>query len=291
MDYTMTELLGVSASARKWGNCEASVKSVLVAAREAGARTDFIRLTDFSIGACRGCFKCLGPGKRCPVDDDLYRVLGEFSQAGGVVMATPVYFLSPPAALTGLLDRLLTMGSREGRGIGGRPAVTMTVMGNRAWRGVAEPLVNMTVSLLGFDVLESMSLVAEGPGEILSQQDTARRFTELGRRLALGETIESRVRGEVCPVCWSDFFRIESGKVTCPVCGAAGDLDAYLKSGGSAVAADGARWGLAWLDRHIQAWVAPSVVRYKTKLRSVFENLRLLKDRYSTQDERGDADV
>lgn len=287
----MTKLLGVSASARKWGNCEASVKSVLVAAREAGAGTDFIRLTDFNLEPCRGCFRCLGPGKRCPVDDDLYRVLGEFSQADGVVMATPVYFLSPPAALTGLLDRLLTMGSLEGRGVGRRPAVTMTIMGNRTWRGVAEPLVNITVSLLGFEVLESMSLVAEGPGEVLEQDDTVRRFDQLGRTLAVGETIESQTRGEVCPVCWSDFFRIESGKVVCPVCGAAGDLDAYLRTGGSGIAADGARWGLTWLDRHIQAWVAPSVARYKTKLKSVFENLRLLKVRYSTQDERGDADV
>lgn len=287
----MTRLLGMSVSARKWGNCEASVKSVLVAAREAGAGTDFIRLTDFNLEACRGCFRCLGQGKRCPVDDDLYRVLGQFSQADAAVLAAPVYFLSPPAALTGLLDRLLTMGSLEGRGMGRRPAVTMTVTGNRAWRGVAEPFVNMTASLLGFEVLESMSLVAEGPGEVLSQGDTARRFGEIGRTLAMGGTIEPQVRGEVCPVCWSDFFRIESGKVVCPVCGAVGDLDAYLKTGGSAVTADGARWGLTWLDRHIQAWVAPSVARYRTKLKSVFENLRLLKARYSTQDERGDADV
>ena len=35
----MRKILGISASTRLWGNCETSVKQVLAAAMEAGART------------------------------------------------------------------------------------------------------------------------------------------------------------------------------------------------------------------------------------------------------------
>jgi multimeric flavodoxin WrbA len=220
----MVKLLGVSASTRVWGNCEAAAKSILVAGRDAGAEIDFIRLTDFNLEPCRGCFRCLARGKHCPTEDDLYRLLGEFQQADAVILAAPVYFLSPPAALVGLMDRLLTMGSLKGRRKTGRPAVTVTIMGNHKWRGVAEPLVNMTVSLLGFDIAESMSLVSEGPGEILSREGVVGRFGEIGRSLALGEPLRAEAREGICPVCRADFFRIEAGRVICPVCGAAGGL-------------------------------------------------------------------
>lgn len=287
----MVKLLGVSASTRVWGNCEAAAKSVLVAAREAGAKIDFIRLTDFNIEPCRGCFRCLARGKRCPSDDDLYRLLAEFQQADAIILGAPVYFLSPPAALVGLMDRLLTMGSLRERREAGRPAVTVTIMGNHKWRGVAEPLINMTVSLLGFDIAESMSLVSEGPGEILSLDGVVERFGEIGRALALGEPLQTQGREGTCPVCRADFFRIETGRVICPVCGAAGELGAFAEQGSSAISGDEARWGILWLDKHIEDWVAPSVERYRGKLKSVFKNLRYLKDRYSAAKERGEVDV
>jgi multimeric flavodoxin WrbA len=267
------------------------VKSILVAAADADAATDFIRLTDFRLEACKGCFKCLTGARRCPTGDDLYQLIGRFQQADAAVVAVPVYFLAPTAVLLSLLDRLLTMGALKDRRNDKRRAVTLTIMGNRKWRGVAEPVINMTVSLLGFEIADSMSLVAEGPGEVLSLNAAESRFAEIGRALALGEEIEASQRRGACPVCWSDYFRIEGDKVVCPVCGSTGNLDAYSKEGTRALTGSEARWGVQWLDAHIEAWVAPSVKRYRTKLKPVLANLGRLRRKYVSQQERGEADV
>jgi uncharacterized Zn finger protein (UPF0148 family) len=59
-------------------------------------------------------------------------------------------------------------------------------MGNAGWRGVAEPFVNLAASLLGFDVIESLAAVAEGPGELLQDARIMERLEASG--LALGST-------------------------------------------------------------------------------------------------------
>ncbi len=287
----MKKLLGVSASTRIWGNCESATKAVLASACEAGAASDFIRLTDFSIESCRGCFTCVAGDARCPIDDDLYTFFSHIHDVDAVVMASPVYFMSPPAQVMALLDRLLTMG-RPGRvDVKGKPAVTLTIMGNRKWQGVTEPLVNMTASLLGLEIVESMNLVAEGPGEIMTSDAVTGQLAKIGKALALGEPVAVSERREVCPVCRSDFFKIEAPHLVCPICGSAGDLEKYLKDGEFICVGGEVRWGLSWLDRHIASWVAPSVDRYKTKRKTILKNLRSLKERYTAREERAGNDM
>jgi multimeric flavodoxin WrbA len=277
----LKRLLGISASRRPWGNCEASIKTILAAAADLGAGTEFLRLTDFRIEACRGCFKCLVKGGTCPVEDDLYALLEAVGSADAVAVAAPVYFLMPPAVLVAVLDRLLTMGGRERSGPETRPGVTIAIMGNHEWRGVARPAINMTVSLLGFDIVESMSLVAEGPGEVLMEGRTAERLENAGRLLARGEKrVESAVAA-ACPVCASDFFRVEPPDIVCPVCGSIGDLAVYASERRFERRAGEVRWGLSWLDRHIASWMEPSLERYRDRRRQVLRRLKTLKARYS----------
>jgi putative NADPH-quinone reductase len=287
----LAKLLGISASKRAWGNCDASVKATLAAAMRAGAETDFIRLTDLALEICTGCFKCLRGDRRCPIGDDLYGFLERLEAADALVLGAPVYFLSPPAILVALLDRLLVMGEAGRQVDRNRPAVTLTLMGNARWRGVAEPLVNMTVSLLGFRIVDSVRLVAEGPGEITTRPQVMCRLDEIGSSLAVGDVIASSRKGEVCPVCGSDFFRIEPPELVCPICGSIGDLERFIEGGGFVSTGGEPRWGLSWLDRHIEAWVSPSVERYKDRRRAILKELRQLKQRYTAHVERGKADV
>jgi multimeric flavodoxin WrbA len=287
----MRKILGISASTRLWGNCETSVKQVLAAAMEAGARTTFVRLPDRDIGPCKGCFRCLKEGGRCPADDDLYELLDEVKASDDIVLASPVYFLSAAASLVALMDRLLTVNAYMTPG--GEPgrAVTLTLMGNGKWRGVAEPFVNLTASLLGFEIMESLSLVAEGPGEVIVRQEVAERLTRLGRALAKGEPPEALGRCGVCPVCRSDFFRIEPPAVVCPVCGLKGDLGTYTAEGVFAASGDPPRWGRRWLAAHIDSWIRPSLERYVGNRKEILSRVRHLKAKYCEIDERGKQDV
>lgn len=287
----MRKILGISASTRAWGNCETSVKQVLAAAMDAGARTAFLRLPDLKIGPCRGCFRCLKEGARCPVDDDLYKFLDEVGAFDDIVLASPVYFLSAAAALVGLMDRLLTVNAYMTPSDAPGRAVTVTLMGNSKWRGVAEPFVNLTASLLGFEIMESLSLVAEGPGEVIFRQNTAERLTRLGRALAKGEPPEALKRRGVCPVCRSDFFRIEPPAIVCPICGLKGDLDTYTAEGAFAASGEPQRWGRRWLAAHIDSWIRPSLERYVENRKEILSKVRHLKAKHREQEERGKQDV
>lgn len=287
----MAKILGISASKRSWGNCETSVKVVLASAGDTGADTDFVRLTDLSIEACTGCFRCVQGDRRCPIEDDLYALVGYLEGADGLVLAAPVYFLSPPAVLVGLLDRLLTMGEVCGGEPREKPAVTMTLMGNRQWRGITEPLVNMTASLLGFEVVRSMGLVAEGPGEIVTKDDVIRRLEAIGQDLAGGALAAEEVTSDLCPVCRSDFFRIEPPSIVCPVCGAVGDLEHYIERQEFIGRRGECRWGVSWLNRHIEAWVRPSITRYRDRRKAIIRGLGRLRPHRGVQSERGNADV
>lgn len=285
-------LLGISASKRAWGNCDTAVKSVLLAAMKAGSPTAFLRLADTPLEPCRGCFKCLVPGSDCPVEDGLYELLGRIRSADGLVLAAPVYFMAPPAKLFMLLDRLLTVPGFMPEEDRPRRAATVTIMGNREWRGVTEPYVNLVVSLLGFDIEASMSLVAEGPGQLLENKAAVARLESIGRAFAEGRRLEGREeRPGVCPVCRSDFFLIDSRSVVCPVCGLKGDLAAYSERRRFEPLAGEPRWGTGWLRAHIDAWMRPSVERFRAGRREILSRLSEFRTRYASEEERGSADV
>lgn len=287
----MRKILGISGSTRVWGNCESAVKQVLTAAMGEDAVTGFVRLPDLDIRPCKGCFRCVKEDGRCPLPDGLYGLLDEIEAYDDLVLAAPVYFLSPAGALVGLMDRLLAVNAymtpREAPG----RAVTMTLMGNQRWRGVAEPLLNLTASLLGFEIMESLSLVAEGPGEVISSVETAERLSRLGWALAKGEPPSASGRKGICPVCRSDFFRIEPPTVVCPICGLKGDLGTYAKDRVFRPSGDPAMWGRRWLAAHIDSWVRPSLERYLGHRQDILGRLRNLRTRYREQEERGKQDV
>lgn len=287
----MRSILGISASCRVWGNCEIAVKAALIAARGAGAKIRFIRLPDLAIGQCRGCFACLGPEGRCALDDDLTGLIEAADAAEGLVLASPVYFGLPPAAMVSLLDRLLVMTPREGSAVPEKRAVAVTIMGNRKWRGIAEPVVAMTAGLLGFDLSDSLDFVAEGPGEVLSLPGAGARL-ELAGKLLAGEAAAGAAccaeGGDAddslaarCPTCRADFFRIGEGVLECPVCGTRADLGVYLRDGRFQGVACEPRWGRSWLKRHVASWIAPSIQRYKAKRKEMLRDIADLKRRYS----------
>jgi uncharacterized Zn finger protein (UPF0148 family) len=256
---------------------------------EEGARADFVRLTDLTIAPCHGCFRCLSKAGACALEDDVAGLLDKASAADALVLTSPVYFGLPPAVLVGLLDRLLVAAAGDELADRARPAVTVTIMGNSKWRGVAEPFVNLAASLLGFEVTESFGAVAEGPGEVLGDAGVMKRLAICGHELGQPR---GRPRDEAplaegldrCPVCRSDFFRAEAGILVCPVCGAAAELAAHAGDGRFVRAGDEARWGRAWLRRHVAEWIRPSIERYKPKRKQVLRDIAELKRLYSLRE-------
>jgi multimeric flavodoxin WrbA len=282
--HLLPEILGIAASYRRWGNSECSLRLVLNAAREAGADTEFRRLTDFNLLHCRGCLKCVYGEEGCPLEDDLYSLLELCEAADSLVLSAPVYFLSISSTLTTLMDRLLTTDALpDDRSE--RPAVTINILGNRKWRGVGRGLLNLTASMLGFKVVESLDVVAEGPGDVLMNKVNCSRLAELGAALGTGEELSGRAAPGLCPGCRSDFFRIEPPFIICPVCGYRGDLAEYAAHGAFRDAGSEPRLGRKWLKWHIDDWLRPSAARYMKRRREVLRKMRQLK-KESASDER-----
>ena len=88
----MKKILGIIGSPRKLGNCEIMVKEI---SRQITTphQLSLIRLIDFEILPCKGCYACLFKEKKCVQDDDLNTILDSIVKADALIVSTPTYFL------------------------------------------------------------------------------------------------------------------------------------------------------------------------------------------------------
>lgn len=70
----MKKILGIIGSPRKLGNCEIMVKEI---SRQISIphELNLLRLQDFNILPCRGCYTCLLKNGQCVLDDHLNLLL------------------------------------------------------------------------------------------------------------------------------------------------------------------------------------------------------------------------
>ena len=89
-------------------NSHRIVDPLLEGARQAGAQTEEIFLTEYNINHCCGCFSCWTktPGK-CVINDDMSNLIDLFFESDYVGMATPVYGLFMTSILKKFNERLL----------------------------------------------------------------------------------------------------------------------------------------------------------------------------------------
>ena len=123
----MKQVLGIIASPRKLGNSEIMVKEIS-RALPCDHRLRLLRLSDFDLRPCRGCYLCLADAGRCPLEDDLYAVLEPIAAADGLIVAAPAYFLSANSGLKRLLDRGLAFYALIDA-LWGKPAVGVAIAG------------------------------------------------------------------------------------------------------------------------------------------------------------------
>ena len=91
----MKNVLAIIGSPRKLGNCE-------IMAKEISRRIDqphqlrLLRLGEYDIRPCRGCYTCLFKNQ-CVIDDDFTAVAAAMVEADALIVAVPTYFLGPNA--------------------------------------------------------------------------------------------------------------------------------------------------------------------------------------------------
>ncbi len=99
------KVLIINGSPRKNGNT-----GIALAQMEAVFAEEGIEVTSVQVGheVVRGCVACNGCAKlgRCVYDDCVNQLAPLFEEAGGLVVASPVYYGSANATLVAVLDRL-----------------------------------------------------------------------------------------------------------------------------------------------------------------------------------------
>jgi multimeric flavodoxin WrbA len=126
------KILGISGSLRKKGNTSILIKRALDVCKDNGAyEVEFLSLADFEIKYCDDCNHCIEENKfRCPIDDDVPKILEKMIQADALIIASPVYFSSISGKLKVLFDRTLPLRRNKCK-LGGKIGGAIAVGGSR----------------------------------------------------------------------------------------------------------------------------------------------------------------
>jgi hypothetical protein len=202
-------------------------------------------------------------------------LIERMQEADGLVLAAPIYWLGPAAAVKLVLDRLLMVTGRVGDPFPeARPAVTIVTAGLERWRGVALPFLNALVAAFGYRPVESLVAVAPGPGEVLLDDGLMARMLEAGRRLARRDLEPSAAEPGECPICRCEAFVVAGRLAVCPICGREATLEVGVDGIGlrfGPVAEGHQRWTPEGLREHMIGWVQATGPRYMTRRAEIRE--------------------
>jgi multimeric flavodoxin WrbA len=105
------KVVAIVGSYRRSGTIESAVEAVLQGAREKGALTHTIHLTDQHLEYCTNCRQCTQtPGLergKCNQEDNLEQILAEIEAADAVVLASPVNYGNVTAVFRTFMERLI----------------------------------------------------------------------------------------------------------------------------------------------------------------------------------------
>jgi len=107
----MSKVVAIVGSYVRGGTTDSAVEAVLEGARERGAVTHTIYLSEKHLEYCKNCRKCTlkaGPERgTCERQDDLEPILAEIEVSDAVVLGSPVNFGNVTAVFRTFLERLI----------------------------------------------------------------------------------------------------------------------------------------------------------------------------------------
>jgi putative NADPH-quinone reductase len=194
-------VVAIVGSYRKEGTIDAAVEAILAGAREKGATTHTIYLTEQHIEFCRNCRTCMeasGPERgKCPQQDDLELILEEIEAADAVVLGSPVNCGNVTAIFRRFMERIVGFGywpwgqkAPKSRGV--PSARKAALVASSAMPGFFIPLftgtataLRTTAKMIGAKPVGTMwiGLAAGEPHHVIPSRTLA-RARRLGLRLA-----------------------------------------------------------------------------------------------------------
>lgn len=216
----MKKILGIIGSPRKLGNCEIMVKEI---SRQISIAHELklLRLQDFKILPCRGCYHCLFKKGQCVLDDDLNIITNAVVDADALIVAAPTYFLGINSCIKRFLDRGLSLYAHVEK-LWRKPAVGVVIAGIEGKEGYSLLCIQSFLKLILADDKQSRLVYGALPGEVFINDDNKKVAAELALAL-FGPSAEKKE--PCCPLCGGDTFRfIENNRLRCMLCSNAGSM-------------------------------------------------------------------
>ncbi|MDM8525458.1 flavodoxin family protein [Desulfococcaceae bacterium HSG8] len=216
----MKKILGIIGSPRKLGNSEIMIKEISRHV-EVPHELKLLRVSDFNILPCRGCYACLFKAERCVLKDDLYTILDAMLEADALIVSAPAYFLGTNASLKRLLDRGLAFYTHVEK-LWGKPSVGAGIAGIQGKEGHTllgiENFLNLTLT----ENKGTTMVYGALPGEIFMNGQNKKTASALASAL-FGPPLEKK--GPCCPLCGGETFRfLPDGMVRCMLCSNTGTM-------------------------------------------------------------------
>jgi multimeric flavodoxin WrbA len=200
-----------------------------MSAEAEGAEVELLKLTDYEIGACRGCGLCLFRDNVCQVKDGTSEVFAKINACDGLILGAPCYFLELTAIVKQLIDRCWIMGHNK-IGKPQRPASVIVPYATRGW--IPYIFVQSTVlfNTLSLTKINQQAVCTQGISEVVLDQDAIDLADRMGREIAVAiRDKDFTYRGDkgICPGCNDKLLRVLSDRKTveCPTCGVRGKLN------------------------------------------------------------------
>ena len=210
----MKKILGLISSPRKTGNCEIMVKEISNHISEPH-ELQLLRLSDFKILPCIGCYTCLFKTGVCVQKDDFMTVLNAIIQADALIVSVPAYFLGANSCLKRFLDRGLAFYTHIEQ-LWGTPAVGVGIAGIEGKEGYTLLNIESFVNLIFAQNKQSTIIYGALPGEIFLNKENKKVAAQLAKSL-FGPKHETKEPS--CSVCGGSTFRfMDNNKVRCMLC-------------------------------------------------------------------------
>jgi multimeric flavodoxin WrbA len=104
----MTKVLVINGSPRKDGNTSILIRHIVQELEKEGIEIEIIQIGGKKIHGCTACMKCFeNQDRKCIIDDDVVNAcIEKISQADGVILGSPVYFLDVTSEMKAFIDRV-----------------------------------------------------------------------------------------------------------------------------------------------------------------------------------------
>jgi len=128
------DIIVISASPNQDGLTAACAAAAVEGVCQAGGSAEQVRLNDLEVGMCQACDNgwgtCLAE-HACQVRDDFQALHARVSQAGGIVLVTPVYWGEMSESAKAFTDRLRRCEATHGdaSSLAGKPVLAVAAAG------------------------------------------------------------------------------------------------------------------------------------------------------------------